>query len=88
MESRRNLRRQLADLQRRYAAVCAERDEARQRADGAQFVVRRLAGQVTVTTVSLGWLLRSYGALARIRPAYAPPARVVDTGTPGVDVTR
>jgi hypothetical protein len=51
-------------------------------------IIRRRNAQIGLLGEGLRRLLLAYSALARIRPAYAPPARVVDTGTPGVDVTR
>ena len=64
---------QLADTSRRHIAA-AHAQEAAER-------------QTVALAVTLGWLLRSYTVLARIRPLYVP-ARVLDTGTPGVEVTR
>jgi hypothetical protein len=51
-------------------------------------IIRRRNGQVAVLGEGVRRLLLAYCALARIRPAYAPPPRVVDTGTPGVEVSR
>lgn len=46
----------------------------------------RAEQQTAALLLTVAWLLRAYTVLARIRPLYAPPARVLDTGTPGVEV--
>jgi hypothetical protein len=51
-------------------------------------IIRRRNGQVAVLGEGVRRLLLAYCALARIRPEYAPAPRVVDTGTPGVKVSR
>lgn len=50
-------------------------------------IIRRKNAQLATLGVLLRWLLQSYGALARVRDT-SRPARCLDTGTPGVEVTR
>lgn len=78
---------QLAELSRSHIALT--RDLA-----NAQATVRRRDQQLTALWHQLalaGELLRrlllAYSALARVRDT-SRPARVLDTGTPGVEVTR
>lgn len=71
---------EIAGLRRQLATSAAEH-----RIQGG--IIRRRNAQVAALGLLLRWLLQSYAALARIRPAYEP-ARVLDTGTPGVEVTR
>ena len=71
---------QLADLSRRYVQLGAEH-----RAQAA--IIRRRNVQVWLLAETLRRLLLSYCALGRIRPAYEPWRRVLDTGTPGVEVS-
>ena len=71
---------QLTELRKRLARAASEH-----RIQGG--IIRRRNAQLAALGLLLRWLLQSYAALARIRPAYEP-ARVLDTGTPGVEVTR
>jgi len=64
--------RQLADTSRRHIAAARAQAKAEQ--------------QTAALLLTVGWLLRAYTVLARIRPLYVAPERVLDTGTPGVEV--
>ena len=49
-------------------------------------IIRRNNARIAILGETLRRLLLSYAALARVRTAR--PARVLDSGTPGVEVTR
>lgn len=74
------LEEQLADLSRKHVQLGAE-----SRAQAG--IIRRRNVCVLQLTESLRRLLLAYSALARVRDT-SRPARVWDTGTPGVEVTR
>lgn len=74
------LERQVHDL-----SVANVRAGAEHRAQAS--IIRRKNAELATLGLLLRWLLQSYSALARARQADRP-ARVLDTGTPGVEVTR
>lgn len=71
---------ELAKLRRQLAVADAEH-----RVQGA--IIRRRNASLILLTELLRRQVLAYAALARVRDT-ARPARVWDTGTPGVEVTR
>lgn len=66
---------ELRKLRRKLAVADAEHDVQGR-------IIRRRNHDIAVLGLALRWLLTSYAAAAAVRPA-----AVLDTGTPGVEVT-
>jgi len=75
----------LLEEQVRELSIANVKAENEHRAQAA--IIRRRNRQITLLTETLRRLLLSYSGLARVRDRIRP-ARVLDTGTPGVEVTR